>query len=44
VREVLGCLREANLYVKLLKCEFNTKKVSFLRYTVITEGVAMESD
>ena len=44
VREVLGRLREANLYVKLSKCEFNTKKVSFLGYTVTTEGVAMESD
>ncbi|KFY19162.1 hypothetical protein V493_08103, partial [Pseudogymnoascus sp. VKM F-4281 (FW-2241)] len=44
VREVLGRLREANLYVKLSKCEFNTKKVSFLGYTVTIEGVAMESD
>jgi hypothetical protein len=44
IREVLGRLREANLYVKLSKCKFNTKKVSFLGYTVTTEGVAMESD
>ena len=44
VREVLGRLREANLYVKLSKCEFNTKQVGFLGYTVTTEGVAMEDD
>ena len=44
VREVLGRLREANLYMKLLKCKFNTKKVSFLGYIVTTEGVAIESD
>jgi hypothetical protein len=43
-REVLGRLREVNLYVKLSKCKFNTKRVSFLGYIVITEGVAMESD
>ncbi|PQM43474.1 hypothetical protein VC83_09660 [Pseudogymnoascus destructans] len=44
VQEVLGRLREANLYVKLSKCEFNTKQVGFLGYTVTTEGVAMEGD
>jgi hypothetical protein len=41
VREVLQRLREASLFVKLLKCEFSTDAVDFLNYRIRVAGVSM---
>ena len=43
----LRCLRklkEAGLYVKLQKCEFEKTEVGFLGYTVSPTGISMEKD
>ena len=44
VKLVLDRLRAANLYAKLLKCEFDTECVDFLGYTISRRGVSMEQD
>ena len=35
-------MRENGLYIKLLKCEFSTKRVEFLRFIITIEGVVIE--
>uniref|UniRef100_A0A803TIV3 ribonuclease H n=1 Tax=Anolis carolinensis TaxID=28377 RepID=A0A803TIV3_ANOCA len=42
VREVLQKLREAKLYAKLAKCEFNKDQIDFLGYRISSQGVAMD--
>uniref|UniRef100_A0A803TBM3 Gypsy retrotransposon integrase-like protein 1 n=1 Tax=Anolis carolinensis TaxID=28377 RepID=A0A803TBM3_ANOCA len=42
VREVLQRLREAKLYAKLSKCEFNKTQIDFLGYRISPEGLAMD--
>uniref|UniRef100_A0A803SXA8 ribonuclease H n=1 Tax=Anolis carolinensis TaxID=28377 RepID=A0A803SXA8_ANOCA len=42
VREVLQKLREARLYAKLAKCEFNRDQIDFLGYRISPQGVAMD--
>ena len=44
VHVVLERLLEAQLYVKLSKCEFMKNKVNFLGFVVDPDGVAMEPD
>ena len=44
VREVLHHLSKAGLYLNLEKCEFWTKRVSFVSYIVTPGGIAMELD
>jgi hypothetical protein len=34
VREILDRLKKIRLYVKLFKCEFNKKKIIFLKYVI----------
>uniref|UniRef100_A0A803TMJ7 ribonuclease H n=1 Tax=Anolis carolinensis TaxID=28377 RepID=A0A803TMJ7_ANOCA len=42
VREVLQRLREAKLYAKLSKCEFNKTQIDFLGYRISPDGLAMD--
>jgi hypothetical protein len=44
VQEVLKRLRDAGIYLKLSKCEFNTKRIGFVSFIVIPHGVEMEPD
>lgn len=44
VKWVLQRLREANLFVNLQKCKFDTSEVRFLGYIVSANGVRMEED
>ena len=39
---VLQTLREKNLYVKLRKCDFWLKKVSFISHIVSAEGIRVD--
>jgi hypothetical protein len=39
VREVLVCLRAANLWLKLEKCKWHKEEVEFLGYIVGRHGV-----
>ena len=42
VRQVLLKLRQFGLICKLLKCEFSIKKISFLGYEILSEGVSID--
>lgn len=42
VRAVLTCLRQEHLYVKLSKCEFFQRRISFCGYFISEEGVATD--
>lgn len=42
VRLVLQKLREAKLYLKTKKCEFNTQRTEFLGYVITPEGTDMD--
>jgi hypothetical protein len=44
VRLVLAKLREAGLYLKLSKCEFEMQRISCVGFLVTPEGVEMEPD
>lgn len=44
VKWVLQKVREANLFVNVQKCKFNTDEVRFLGYIVSAKGIQMESD
>jgi hypothetical protein len=44
VRMVLSRLIQYKLYAKLLKCEFHTQKVGYLRFIISPEGIAIEED
>jgi hypothetical protein len=34
VREILDRLKKIRLYIKLFKCEFDKKKITFLKYVI----------
>src|SRR5258705_3725182 len=42
VRRVLAKLKEAGLYAKVEKCEFNVEKTSFLGFIISAEGIEMD--
>lgn len=42
VRKVLSKLRDANLFCKAEKCEFNVTKTTFLGFVVSPEGLSMD--
>lgn len=42
VSQVLKKLRENHLYVKDKKCEFHVSTMTFLGYTISTDGVVMD--
>jgi hypothetical protein len=44
VKEVLQRLREARLFVKLLKCEWYTQRTEYLGYIVSPEGVSIDAN
>ena len=44
VSKVLQKLQEFNLYIKLLKCKFFQYKLTFLRFKVRENSVAMETE
>lgn len=44
VKWVLQKLREANLFVNVQKCKFDTDEVRFLGYIVSAKGIRMETD
>ena len=42
VRKVLQKLKEAGLYVKPKKCEFNVEKTTFLDFIISADGIEMD--
>ena len=42
VKEVLKYLKTANLFFKSEKCEFHKKRVTFLGYVVISDGIEID--
>jgi hypothetical protein len=42
VRKVLERLRKASLFMKLLKCEFLTDVINFLKYRIGVAGISMD--
>ena len=44
VKEVLKCLKTANLLLKPEKCEFHKKRVTFLRCVITPDGIKMDPD
>jgi len=44
VKEVLKCLRKANLYIKAEKCEFHFKSVEYLEYILSPSGLTMSNN
>jgi hypothetical protein len=42
VKEVLRRLRKARLFIKLLKCEWHTRRTEYLRYIILPEGVSID--
>ena len=44
LRKALQRLQEADLYIKLKKCEFPTKRTRFLRFIITPKGLSMEED
>ena len=43
VRQVLYCLCESELFVKLEKCTFHARQVKYLRYIISPQGISMNS-
>jgi hypothetical protein len=43
VREILDRLKKAKLYIKLFKCEFDKKKITFLKYVIGVYGIRMNN-
>jgi SpoVK/Ycf46/Vps4 family AAA+-type ATPase len=43
VREILTRLKKAQLYVKLSKCEFYKKEISFLKFVIDVHGIRMNN-
>jgi hypothetical protein len=41
VREILDRLKKVRLYVKFFKCEFDKKKIAFLKYVIGVYGIRM---
>ena len=44
VKEVLKCLRKANLYAKAEKCEFHSKSVEYLGYILSPSGLTISNN
>src|SRR5258706_10057838 len=42
VRKVLAKLKEAGLYIKPEKCEFNVEKITFLGFVISPDGIEMD--
>jgi hypothetical protein len=43
VREILDRLKKVRLYVKLFKCEFDKKEITFLKYVIGVHGIRMNN-
>jgi hypothetical protein len=43
VREILDRLKKAKLYVKLFKCEFDKKEITFLKYVIGVHEIRMDN-
>ena len=43
VREILDRLKKVKLYVKLFKCEFDKKEITFLKYVIGVYGIRMNN-
>jgi hypothetical protein len=43
VRKIFNRLKKAGLYVKLSKCEFDKKEITFLRYVIGVHGIRMNN-
>jgi hypothetical protein len=41
VREILDYLKKIRLYIKLFKCEFDKKKIAFLKYVIGVHKIRM---
>jgi hypothetical protein len=39
VREILDRLKKIRLYIKLFKCEFDKKEITFLKYVIGVYGI-----
>jgi hypothetical protein len=44
VKEVLRRLRKARLFIKLLKCEWHTRRTEYLGYIISPEGVSIDPE
>jgi hypothetical protein len=42
IKQVLECLRQFSLYIKLSKCLFNIIEVDFLSYVMEVAGISMD--
>jgi hypothetical protein len=43
VREIFDRLKKTGLYVKLFKCEFDKKEITFLKYVIGVYGIRMNN-
>jgi Reverse transcriptase (RNA-dependent DNA polymerase) len=43
VREILDRLKKARLYIKLFKCEFDKKEITFLKYIIGVHKIRMNN-
>jgi Reverse transcriptase (RNA-dependent DNA polymerase) len=43
VREIFDRLKKAKLYVKLSKCEFDKKEITFLKYVIGVYGIRINN-
>jgi Reverse transcriptase (RNA-dependent DNA polymerase) len=43
VRKILDRLRKARLYIKLFKCEFDKKEITFLKYVIGVHGIRINN-
>jgi hypothetical protein len=43
VREILNRLKKIKLYIKLFKCEFDKKKIIFLKYVIGVHGIRINN-
>ena len=41
VRQILDCLCESDLFIKLKKCAFHVKQVEYLKYIISSQGLSM---
>ena len=41
MREIFDRLKKTGLYVKLFKCEFDKKKIAFLKYVISVHKIRM---
>jgi hypothetical protein len=43
MREIFDRLKKTELYIKLFKCEFDKKKITFLKYVIGVHGIRMNN-